>query len=175
MTVVKGGAVSGAMIVAVFLSNIPEALTSSTGLLANGWKKRSVLGLWLAVIVMSILSAVVGYSVFAGTSGVTKAFILSFAGGAILTMFADTMIPEAYRDSGKFVWHPKNKAKQLHEFDEILFKKFLKITRLFFTYDYIFSTSSVCCSSAKSFLNILYLKETVFIDCVPCIFYTDPA
>ncbi|MDR1664326.1 MAG: ZIP family zinc transporter [Clostridiales bacterium] len=101
MTVVAGGGVSAAMIVAVFLSNIPEGLTSTTGLLASGWKKRSIVGLWAAIVVTSALSAAVGYLVFANTSGVTKAFILSFAGGAILTMLADTMIPEAYRDSGK--------------------------------------------------------------------------
>jgi ZIP family zinc transporter len=101
MTVVAGGGVSAAMIAAVFLSNIPEALTSSTGLLSSGWKKRSVILLWLSVIAVSSLAAMVGFLAFAGASGDTKAFILSFAGGAILTMLADTMIPEAYRDSGK--------------------------------------------------------------------------
>jgi ZIP family zinc transporter len=101
MTIVAGEGVSVAMIVAVFLSNIPEALTSSSGLIANGWKKRAGLGLWCAVIAVSALAAVVGYAVFAGTGGVTKALILSFAGGAILTMLTDTMIPEAYRESGK--------------------------------------------------------------------------
>ncbi len=101
MTIVGGGSVSIAMVVAVFLSNIPEGLTSSTGLIASGWSRRSVLGLWLAVIAVSVLSAALGFIVFAGTSGEIKAFILSFAGGAILTMLADTMIPEAYRDSGK--------------------------------------------------------------------------
>ncbi|MDR1753682.1 MAG: hypothetical protein LBR74_02105 [Eubacterium sp.] len=101
MTIIGGGGVSAAMIVAVFLSNIPEGLTSTTGLLASGWKKRSVIGLWLAVVSVSILSAAVGYLMFARASGATKSFILSFAGGAILTMLADTMVPEAYRDSGK--------------------------------------------------------------------------
>jgi ZIP family zinc transporter len=101
MTVAGGGNVSAAMVVAVFLSNIPEALTSSAGLLASGWKKRSILSLWIAVIAVSALSAVVGSMAFAGAAGTVKAFILSFAGGAILTMLADTMIPEAYRDSGK--------------------------------------------------------------------------
>ncbi len=101
LTVVGGGGVSVAMIVAVFLSNIPEGLTSSTGLRASGWKKRSIIGLWLVVIAVSSLSCLVGYVAFADTAGATKAFILSFAGGAILTMLADTMIPEAYRESGK--------------------------------------------------------------------------
>ena len=101
MTMVGGDGVSLAMVAAVFLSNIPEGLTSSTGLLTSGWKKRTILGLWGVVIAMSLLSAAVGYFVFSDASGVIKAFILSFAGGAILTMIADTMIPEAYRDSGK--------------------------------------------------------------------------
>jgi ZIP family zinc transporter len=101
MTVIGGGGVSIAMVAAVFVSNIPEALTSTVGLLASGWKKRSVICLWLAVVAMSVLAAVIGSLVFADTSGNTRAFILSFSGGAILTMLADTMIPEAYREGGK--------------------------------------------------------------------------
>ena len=101
LTIVGGGGVSIAMVVAVFLSNIPEALTSSTGLMASGWKKRSIFGLWLTVVGASVLATLAGYLVFADTSGMVRAFILSFAGGAILTMLADTMVPEAYRNSGK--------------------------------------------------------------------------
>jgi ZIP family zinc transporter len=101
LTIVGGGGVSIALIVAVFLSNIPEALTSSTGLLASGWKKRSIFGLWLTVVAVSVAATLLGYLVFADTSGMIRAFTLSFAGGAILTMLADTMVPEAYRNSGK--------------------------------------------------------------------------
>jgi ZIP family zinc transporter len=101
MSAASGAGVSAAMIAAVFLSNIPEALTSTTGLLASGWRKRTVVCLWLIVIAMSALAAMTGYLAFAGVSGGIKAFILTFAGGAILTMLTDTMIPEAYRDSGK--------------------------------------------------------------------------
>lgn len=101
LTIVQGGIVSMAMVVAVFLSNIPEGLSSSTGLLASGWKKRSVVGLWLIVVVVSVLATLAGYVLFADTSSVIHAFTLSFAGGAILTMLANTMIPEAYRNTGK--------------------------------------------------------------------------
>ena len=100
ISVIGGGGISIAMVVAVFLSNIPEALTSSKGLIISGWRKISIIGLWLVVIAMSVLSAIIGFYVFADTSGAIKAFILSFAGGAILTMLADTMIPEAYRECG---------------------------------------------------------------------------
>ncbi len=101
LTLAGGGGVSIAMVTAVLLSNIPEGLTASTGLLASGWKKRSVIGLWLAVVAVSALSAVAGYLLFSGASGMSRAFVLPFAGGAILTMLADTMIPEAYRYAGK--------------------------------------------------------------------------
>lgn len=101
LTIIQGGAVSTAMVVAVFLSNIPEGLSSSTGLLANGWKKRSVLGLWIIVVAVSVLASLAGYVLFADVSSVVRAFTLSFAGGAILTMLANTMIPEAYRETGK--------------------------------------------------------------------------
>lgn len=100
MTVVAGGGVSIVMVLAVFLSNIPEALTSSTGLLKSGWKKSKIIILWLIVMAVSILATVLGYVLFADGSGIFRAFILSFAGGAILTMLANTMVPEAYRDSG---------------------------------------------------------------------------
>lgn len=100
MTIVTGGGVSVVMILAVFLSNVPEALSSSTGLLASGWKKRNIISLWLIVMVISILSTLVGYLLFADSSVLLRVSILSFASGAILTMLANTMIPEAYRDSG---------------------------------------------------------------------------
>lgn len=101
ITVASGGGVSVVLVVAVCLSNIPEGLTSSMGLLASGWKKKHVLLLWLAVVFVSVLSAFVGGFALANISGTAKAVILSFAGGAILTMLANTMLPEAYRDSGK--------------------------------------------------------------------------
>lgn len=101
LTIVQGGSVSIAMVVAVFLSNVPEGLSSSIGLLASGWKKRSIFGLWAVVVAASVFSTFIGYQVFADTSALARAFVLSFAGGAILTMLADTMIPEAYRSSGK--------------------------------------------------------------------------
>lgn len=101
LTIIQGGAVSIAMVVAVFLSNIPEGLSSSTGLLARGWKKRTIVGLWAIVVVVSVLASLAGYLLFADAPSAVRAFTLSFAGGAILTMLANTMIPEAYRDTGK--------------------------------------------------------------------------
>ena len=95
-----GRAVSAAMVAAVFISNIPEAITSSVGLRASGWKKRYIFALWAVVVTISALAAWAGFAIFGDASPLMRAFILAFAGGAILTMLADSMMPEAYRDSG---------------------------------------------------------------------------
>ena len=47
------------------------------------------------------MAALLGGSVLAGFGGELHAFILGFAGGAILTMLADTLIPEAFDHAGK--------------------------------------------------------------------------
>src|SRR5215831_5007585 len=86
LTVLEGGTVSAAFLVAVFLSNLPEAIGATSGLLANGWSRRKVNTLWIGVTVISGLSALAGFALLDGASGDTIAFVLSFAAGAILTM-----------------------------------------------------------------------------------------
>lgn len=103
LTIVVSGAVSAAFLVAVALSNFPEALAASSGLTEAGWAPRRVLGLWALVALVSGLAALVGFAVFESASAGTVAFVLSFAGGAILTMLADTMMPEAFEHGGKLV------------------------------------------------------------------------
>jgi zinc transporter, ZIP family len=103
MTIVVGGSVSVAFLVAVALSNVPEAFAASTGLARAGWSRTRVLGLWTFVSVVSGLASLVGWAVFDTASPGVIAFTLAFAGGAILTMLADTMFPEAYEHAGKLV------------------------------------------------------------------------
>jgi ZIP family zinc transporter len=101
LALVNGGSISVAMVVAVFLSNLPEAVGATSGLLLSGWSKRRVFGLWLAVAVVSGAAAWVGFAFFDTASSATLAFTLAFAAGALLTMIADSMMPEAFKDSGK--------------------------------------------------------------------------
>ena len=103
LTLVVGGSISVAFLAAVALSNVPEAIAASTGLAASGWAKSRILGLWVLVSVVSGLAALVGYAVFDTASDSAVAFVLAFAGGAILTMLADTMMPEAFEHGGKLV------------------------------------------------------------------------
>ena len=103
LTLLHGGAVSAAMIVAVFLSNLPEAVAATTGLAAAGWRQRAILLVWTGVVLVSALASLAGYGLFGDASPSTVAFVLSFAAGAILTMLADTMMPEAFQRGGKLV------------------------------------------------------------------------
>jgi ZIP family zinc transporter len=103
LTVLVDGSVSAAFLVAVALSNIPETIAATTGLRRSGWTAGHVLGLWALVSLVSGLAALVGFAAFDSASPNTVAFVLSFAGGAILTMLADTMMPEAFEHGGKLV------------------------------------------------------------------------
>jgi zinc transporter, ZIP family len=103
LTVFAGGAVSLSYLVAVFISNVPESISSTSGLVTGGWKKSRILWMWIAIAVVSGLASLAGYGLFQHSSPNTIAFIDAFAAGAILTMLADTMMPEAYQHGGKLV------------------------------------------------------------------------
>jgi ZIP family zinc transporter len=103
LTLLEGGAISVAMIVAVFLSNLPEAVAATTGLASAGWAKARIMWLWLMVALVSALASLAGYGLFGEASNDLVAFVLAFAAGAILTMLADTMMPEAFEHGGKLV------------------------------------------------------------------------
>jgi zinc transporter, ZIP family len=97
----EGGKVSLAMLVAVFISNLPEAIAGTTGMKAGDWKKRNIILLWLFIAVICALSSIAGFSLFSSASDHWLAFIQSFAGGAILMVLANSMIPESYEHGGK--------------------------------------------------------------------------
>jgi ZIP family zinc transporter len=95
------GIVSLAMLVAVFISNLPEAIAGSVGMKANGWGRNKIIFLWLIIALICATSTVAGYTLFTNTSPHWLAFIQAFAGGAILMMLANSMMPEAFDHGGK--------------------------------------------------------------------------
>jgi zinc transporter, ZIP family len=94
-----GGTVSAVTVAAVFISNVPEGLSSAAGMRAGGRSRRYVFGLWGAIAVVSGLSSLAGYVLLGDAPPVVLATIIALAGGAILTMIADTMIPEAFENA----------------------------------------------------------------------------
>jgi ZIP family zinc transporter len=97
----EGGKVSLAMLVAVFISNLPESIAGSTGMKAAGWSRQKISLLWVIIAIICAVATMAGYSLFSNASDNWLAFIQAFAGGAILIMIANSMIPEAYEHGGK--------------------------------------------------------------------------
>jgi ZIP family zinc transporter len=91
-----GGGVSLSVLAAVFISNVPEGLSSAAGMKAKGRSARYVFGVWVGIAVISGIAALVGYLALGGAPPEVVAVITAVAAGAILTMIADTMIPEAF-------------------------------------------------------------------------------
>ena len=100
---IDGGTVGLPIVAAVFLSNVPESMAASAGLKQAGWSTSHILRLWALVMVVSGVSAGAGYALLEGASDVVVAGILTFAAGAIITMLADTMLPEATEHAGRLV------------------------------------------------------------------------
>ncbi|MFF4168250.1 ZIP family metal transporter [Streptomyces sp. NPDC001741] len=91
-----GGHLGVATVGAVFISNLPEGLASAAGMRSAGRSRRYVLTLWGGIALISGMAALAGYALLGGASEAVMAMITAVAGGAILAMIADTMIPEAY-------------------------------------------------------------------------------
>jgi zinc transporter, ZIP family len=99
LTVLQGG-VSLSLLAGVALSNLPEGMSSSAGLKQAGWPRGRVLWMWSAVVVVSAVSAAAGYVLLDPAGRATGALVQAFAGGALLAMLADTLLPEAYKVEG---------------------------------------------------------------------------
>jgi ZIP family zinc transporter len=100
LTLVTGGSVSVSFVVAVFLSNLPESISASSGLEKAGRKRAWIYRLWLLIAAVSAVAAGIGYAVLGDATGNTLAFVNAFAAGAILCMLADTMMPKAFVEGG---------------------------------------------------------------------------
>jgi ZIP family zinc transporter len=95
-----GEGVGVGLLVAIFVSNLPEAIGSSTDMRAAGTRPAAIRRLWLGVAFICALSTVIGYAVADNVSGNVNAAVDGFAAGALLVMLIDSMIPEAVRKGG---------------------------------------------------------------------------
>jgi len=93
--------VSLAFIFAVAISNIPQGLGGTAGMLTAGWPKSRITWLWIAVCVLSVVAAVLGYAIGVLVPSATGAGFDAFAAGALLVMLTDSMIPESFQHGGR--------------------------------------------------------------------------
>jgi ZIP family zinc transporter len=102
LSMLGGRGVSIVAVIAIFLSNVPEGLSSAAGWKEAGRSARYVLGVWSVIALVSGAAALVGYTVFSGYSPDVVAATQAVAAGAILAMLADTMMPEAFEVAHDF-------------------------------------------------------------------------
>ena len=98
--IAAGEGVSVGLLVAIFVSNLPEAIGSSTEMRAAGTHPSTIRRLWLLVALVCAAATVVGYAIADNVSGNLNAGVDGFAAGALLVMLIDSMIPEAVRKGG---------------------------------------------------------------------------
>lgn len=99
LLVASGGKLSLATVAAIFISNIPEALSSTAGMRSAGRSGWFIMRLWGGIAVLSGLFAVVGALFFGDAPPHIRALITCIAAGGIFAMVVETMIPEAFAET----------------------------------------------------------------------------
>ena len=98
---------SGIIVFASMVRIAPAAKVSTkattSGLTKSGWARSRILWMWVGITLVSGVASAAGYGLFQDSSPEVVAFVLTFAAGAILTMLANTMMPEAFEHGGKLV------------------------------------------------------------------------
>jgi len=100
LTLATGDGVGVALLVAIFVSNLPESIGAASESREAGQQRGAILRLWIGVAIVSTIAAVVGYVALEDAGGNLVGGIQGFAAGALLVMLVDTMIPDATRRAG---------------------------------------------------------------------------
>jgi ZIP family zinc transporter len=102
LSLLQNNRVSYVAVIAIFLSNIPESLSSSIGMRNAGRSAKYILFLWTGICLLLGFSSLAGYALFSNFSAQVHAATMAVAAGAILAMISDTMIPEAFQLTRNF-------------------------------------------------------------------------
>ena len=102
VSMIKGGTVSLVAVIAIFLSNIPEGLSSASGMKKANRSAAYIFLVWISIAVISGLASLCGYVIFGNYSADVVAATTAVAAGAILAMLSDTMIPEAFETAHNY-------------------------------------------------------------------------
>jgi zinc transporter, ZIP family len=103
VSMIEGGAVSTAAVIAIFLSNLPEGMSSSAGMKKAGRSAKYIFSVWTIIALISGFASFCGYTIFRNVSPTVIAGTVAVAAGAILAMLSNTMMPEAFEEGHDFV------------------------------------------------------------------------
>lgn len=99
VSLLEGGKVSLVAVVAIFISNLPEGLSSAAGMKRAGRSPSYIFGVWGVIAIVSGVAASLGNVLLANAAPGVIAATTTVAAGAILAMLVDTMIPEAFEEA----------------------------------------------------------------------------
>ncbi|WP_048137739.1 ZIP family metal transporter [Methanosarcina horonobensis] len=103
LSLIGGGMIPSATLAGFFLANVPQGLSSASGMKDARRSARYVLGAWGGLTLASGVAALLGYSIFGGLSTSMIALMSAFAAGGLLAMLTETMIPEAFDQASAFI------------------------------------------------------------------------
>jgi ZIP family zinc transporter len=100
ISVASAGGISAALLVAVFVSNLPEAIGGASDMHESGMDRQGILRIWAGVATVCVLATLSGYGIADSASGDLLAIVNGFAAGALLVLLIDSLIPEAREKTG---------------------------------------------------------------------------
>jgi ZIP family zinc transporter len=101
VSLIEGG--GAALLVAIFVSNLPEAIVGAKKMREAKIEPGRIMAIWVVASVLLAIAVVVGYRGLEGVDDKTLAWPLGFAAGAVLASLADTLMPEAFEEGGPTV------------------------------------------------------------------------
>lgn len=103
LSLLSGGKIGLALVVGFFLANVPQGLSSASGMKSAGRSHRYIFSVWIGIPLICGLAAAVGNFALGSAPPTVPATILAFAAGGVLAMLAESMIPEAFEDAQPFI------------------------------------------------------------------------
>jgi ZIP family zinc transporter len=100
ISVASAEGIGAALLVAVFVSNLPEAIGGASDMHKSGMDRSGILRIWAGVAVVCVFASLAGYAIADGASGDLLAVVNGFAAGALLVLLIDSLIPEAREKTG---------------------------------------------------------------------------
>ena len=103
LSLLDGRRIGLGLVAGFFLANVPQGLSSTSGMKKAGRSSRYIFGLWTGMLLISGMAAAAGYLGLGAAVPALPATILAFAAGGVLAMLAESMIPEAFADAQPFI------------------------------------------------------------------------
>ncbi|WP_409199807.1 ZIP family metal transporter [Methanobrevibacter sp. DSM 116169] len=94
-----GGPISYALLISIFLTNLFESLSGSTNMKLANWKRKNIIGVWILVTILATIASALSFIIFSSTDYFILSIALGISAGALISMIADVMLPEAFKET----------------------------------------------------------------------------